>query len=63
MVFELFKLFIYGKFEGCGFVIIIKVVKKFVECEVLEVWDVLDDVICEYLVLFNCVFIFYCLGI
>lgn len=63
MVLELFKLFIYGKLELCGFVIIIKVVKKMVECEEVVVWDILDEVICEYLVLLNCVLILYCLGI
>lgn len=63
MVFELFKLFIYSKLEICGLVMMIKVVKKMVECEEVVVWDILDEVICEYLVLLNCVLIFYCLGI
>lgn len=63
MVLELFKLFVFVKLQCCGLVIIIKVVKKLVECEEVEVWDILEEVICEYLVMLNCVLILYCLGI
>lgn len=41
----------------------IKVVKKMVEWEMFEVWDILVEVIWEYLVMLNWVLIFYCLGI
>lgn len=63
MVFELFKLFIYLCFEVKGLFLIVKQVKKLVEKECLEVWDIFDEVICEYFVLLNCVFMLYCLGI
>lgn len=63
MVLELFCLFIYLKLEFCGIVLIIKVVKKMVECEELIVWDIFVEVICEYLIFLNCALIFYCLGI
>lgn len=63
MVFELFKLFVMKELVGCGLVYNIKSVKCKIECMVLEIWDVLEEVICEYLVLFNWVFMFYRFGI
>lgn len=63
MVFELFKLFIFNKLEVMGVVMIIKVVKKEVENQMLVVWDIFEEVICEYLVMLNCVLMLYCFGI
>lgn len=37
--------------------------KSKIECMDDEVWDVLEEVIREYFVLFNCVLIFYRFGI
>merc|ERR1711976_1059224 len=53
MALELFKPFIYGKLEGRGLATTIKAAKKLVEREAPEVWDVLDEVICEHPVLLN----------
>ena len=53
MALELFKPFIYGKLELRGIVTTIKAAKKMVEREESEVWDVLDEVICEHPILLN----------
>lgn len=47
----------------CDFVGNVKVVKCMVECGDECIWDILEEVIKEYLVFLNCVFIFYRLGI
>ncbi len=53
MALELFKPFIYSKLELYGKSPSIKVSKKMVEKEAIEVWDVLDEVIKEHPVLLN----------
>jgi DNA-directed RNA polymerase subunit beta' len=53
MALELFKPFIYHKLEKLGFVSTIKFVKKMVEKEKSEVWDILEDVIREHPILLN----------
>jgi DNA-directed RNA polymerase subunit beta' len=53
MALELFKPFIYSKLELYGKSPSIKVSKKMVERENIEVWDVLDEVIKEHPVLLN----------
>src|SRR6202166_77621 len=51
MALELFKPFIYNKLEEKGYVTTIKSAKKMVEKEGKDVWDILDEVIREHLVL------------
>lgn len=53
MALELFKPFIYSKLELYGKSPSIKVSKKMVEKEAVEVWDILDEVIKEHPVLLN----------
>ncbi|BBI01045.1 DNA-directed RNA polymerase subunit beta' [Buchnera aphidicola (Nipponaphis monzeni)] len=53
MALELFKPFIYGKLELRNLATTIKAAKKMVEREEPIVWDILDEVIKEYLVLLN----------
>ncbi|MBU6338716.1 MAG: DNA-directed RNA polymerase subunit beta' [Rickettsiales bacterium] len=53
MALELFKPFIYSKLELYGKSPSIKVSKKMVEAERIEVWDILDEVIKEHPVLLN----------
>jgi DNA-directed RNA polymerase subunit beta' len=53
MALELFKPFIYHKLEERGHVNTIKSARKMVEKELPEVWDVLDEIICEYPVMLN----------
>lgn len=53
MALELFKPFIYNKLEEKGIITTIKSAKKLVEQEAPEVWDVLDEVIQEHVVLLN----------
>lgn len=57
MVLEFFKLFVIKCLIDFGYLQNIKVVKCVVECICFEVWDVFEEIICECLVLFNCVFI------
>ncbi|AKC60701.1 DNA-directed RNA polymerase subunit beta' [Blochmannia endosymbiont of Camponotus (Colobopsis) obliquus] len=53
MALELFKPFIYGRLETCGFATTIKTAKKMVEREESIVWDMLDEVIREHPVMLN----------
>ncbi|HIP82860.1 MAG TPA: DNA-directed RNA polymerase subunit beta', partial [Desulfocapsa sulfexigens] len=53
MALELFKPFIYNKLENQGFVTTIKSARKMVEKGAKEVWDVLDEVVTERLVILN----------
>jgi DNA-directed RNA polymerase subunit beta' len=63
MALELFKPFIYNKLESRGYVTTIKSAKKMVEKERPEVWDILDEVIQEYPILFNCAPTLHRLGV
>lgn len=63
MVIEFFKFFVMCEIVVCDFVGNVKVVKCMVECGDECIWDILEEVIKEYLVFLNCVFIFYRLGI
>ncbi|MEW6351302.1 MAG: DNA-directed RNA polymerase subunit beta' [Thermodesulfobacteriota bacterium] len=53
MALELFKPFIFNKLEERGYVTTIKSAKKLVEKETPEVWDILEDVVKEYVILLN----------
>src|ERR671910_2901694 len=53
MALELFKPFILRKLEDRGIASSIKAAKKYVEKELPEVWDILEDVIKEHPVLLN----------
>src|ERR1700687_1206624 len=53
MALELFRPFIYGKWEARGYVSTIKSAKKMVEKQKPEVFDVLEEVIKEHPVLLN----------
>ena len=53
MAIELFKPFIYNKLEEKGLAGTLKKAKKFVEKEIPEVWDCLDEVVKEHCVLLN----------
>ena len=53
MALELFKPFIYNKLIEYGHCTTIKVAKKMVEGQQQEVWDILEDVVKEHLVLLN----------
>ncbi|MBI5025405.1 MAG: DNA-directed RNA polymerase subunit beta' [Nitrospirae bacterium] len=53
MALELFKPFIFAKLEEKGHVTTIKAAKKMVEQERPEVWDALEEVIGEHVVLLN----------
>jgi DNA-directed RNA polymerase subunit beta' len=53
MALELFKPFIYHKLEQKGHATTLKSSKKMVEQERPEVWDALDEVICDHPVLLN----------
>ena len=53
MALELFKPFVLHKLEERGAAITIKSAKKLIEQGTAEVWDVLDEVICEHPVLLN----------
>jgi len=53
MALELFKPFIYSRFEAKGLSSTVKQAKKLVEKERPEVWDILDEVIREHPVMLN----------
>ena len=53
MALELFKPFIYARLDAKGHAATVKQAKKLVEKEKPEVWDILDEVICEHPVLLN----------
>jgi DNA-directed RNA polymerase subunit beta' len=53
MALELFKPFVYARLVGYGLASTIKAAKKMVESAKPEVWDVLEEVICEHPVLLN----------
>lgn len=53
MALELFKPFIIRKLEEEGYVQTVKSAKKLVERERPEVWDILDEIIKDHLVLLN----------
>src|SRR6187431_768824 len=53
MALELFKPFIFNKLETMGLATTIKAAKKMVEAQEPVVWDILEDVIREHLVLLN----------
>ena len=53
MALELFKPFIYSRFELYGMATTIKAAKRMVEKERPEVWDILEEVIREHPVLLN----------
>ncbi|MBI4238762.1 MAG: DNA-directed RNA polymerase subunit beta', partial [Deltaproteobacteria bacterium] len=53
MALELFKPFIYSKLQLRGLATTIKSAKRFVEREVPEVWDALEEVIREHPVMLN----------
>jgi DNA-directed RNA polymerase subunit beta' len=53
MALELFKPFIYHQLEKKGFATTIKSAKRMVEMESPEVWDALEEVVREYLILLN----------
>ena len=53
MALELFKPFIYSRFELYGMASTIKAAKRMVEKERPEVWDILEEVIREHPVLLN----------
>lgn len=63
MVMEFFKLFIIYELIKWNLVINVKVVKWMIDKCDEKVFDVLEDVIKEYFVFLNCVFILYWLGI
>ncbi|GBE00083.1 DNA-directed RNA polymerase subunit beta' [bacterium BMS3Abin07] len=53
MALELFKPFVFNKLEEKGLVTTIKHAKKFVEDELPEIWDALEEVIREHPVMLN----------
>jgi DNA-directed RNA polymerase subunit beta' len=53
MALELFKPFVYARLVGYGLASTIKAAKKMVESAKPEVWDILEEVICEHPVLLN----------
>ena len=53
MALELFKPFIFNRLEEKGLVATIKAAKKMVEEERPEVWDVLEEVVCNHPVILN----------
>ncbi|MSP52068.1 MAG: DNA-directed RNA polymerase subunit beta' [Alphaproteobacteria bacterium] len=53
MALELFKPFVYSRFELKGMAATVKMAKKLVEKERPEVWDILEEVIREHPVLLN----------
>ena len=53
MALELFKPFLYAKFEEQGIVSTIKSAKKLVEKEHPEIWDILEEVTQEHPILLN----------
>src|SRR5216117_2256320 len=63
MALELFKPFIIRKLEDKGFVQTVKSVKRLVERERPEVWDILGDIIKGHPVLLNRAPTLHCLGI
>ncbi len=53
MALELFKPFVYNRLQDKGYVNTVKSAKKMVERETAEVWDALDEVVCEYPIMLN----------
>lgn len=60
MVVELFKLFVICKLIECGIVKMVKFVKKFVDCKDFIIWEIFENILKGYLVMFNWVLMLYC---